>query len=81
MIEGCRIRICQLGGQMSKTTDKLIDDIIELILDDMDCYHEVDHGEDGIYTEVDYSLNNEAKLRGMIGGLIDKAMEEINHEQ
>ena len=62
---------------MSKTTDKLIDDIIELILDDMDCHHEVDHEEDGVHTSVEYNLNDETKLRGMIGELIDKAIEEI----
>ena len=61
---------------MSKTTDKLIDDIIELILGDMDCHHEVDHDEDGVHTSVEYSLNDEMKLRGMIGELIDKAIEE-----
>ena len=65
---------------MSKTIDKLIDDIIELILEDMDCHHEVDHDEDGVHTSVEYSLNDEAKLRGMIGELIDKAIEEIQHE-
>ena len=62
---------------MSKTTDKLIDDIIELILDDMDCHHEVDHDEDGVHTSVEYSFNDPMKLRGMIGELIEKAMEEI----
>ena len=62
---------------MSKTTDKLIDDIIELILGDMDCHHDVDHDEDGVHTSVEYNLNDEVKLRGMIGELIDKAIEEI----
>lgn len=60
---------------MSKTIDKLIDDIIEFILGDMDCHHEVDHEEDGVHTSVEYSLNDEMKLRGMIGELINKAME------
>jgi hypothetical protein len=62
---------------VSKTTDKLIDNIIELILDDMDCHHEVDHDEDGVHTSVEYNLNNEMKIRRMIGELIDKAIEEI----
>ena len=52
--------------------DKLIDDIIELILGNVDCHHEVDHDEDGIHTSVEYNLNNETKLRGMIGKLIQK---------
>lgn len=64
---------------MSKTTDKLTDDIIELILDDIDCYHEVDHDEDGVHTSVEYSLNDETKIRGWIGKLIDKAMEELQN--
>lgn len=51
--------------------DKLIDEIIEIVLEDMDCHHEVDHEEDGIHTSVDYSLNNEEKIRGMIGKLIE----------
>ena len=66
---------------MSKTTDKLIDDIIELILGDMGCHHEVDRDEDGIHTSAEYSLNDEVKIRMWIGELIDKAIEEINHEQ
>ena len=66
---------------MSKTIDKLIDDIIELVLGDMDCHHEVDRDEDGAHISREYYLNNETKIRGMIGELIDKAMEEINHEQ
>lgn len=61
---------------MSKITDKLIDDIIELILGDMDCHHEVDHEEDGVHMSVSYSLNNETKLRGMIWELIDQAREK-----
>ena len=60
---------------MSKTTDKLIDDIIELILDDIDCHHEVDHEEDGVHISVEYSLGDEVKLRGMIGELIKQSRE------
>lgn len=58
---------------MSKVIDKLIDDIIELILGDMCCYHEQDHDEDGVHTTVEYSLNDETKLRGMIGELIEQS--------
>jgi copper chaperone CopZ len=57
--------------------DKLIDDIIDVILVNMDCQHEVDHDEGGVHTSVEYSLNNETKLRGMIGELIDKSREEL----
>lgn len=64
---------------MSKTTDQLIDDIIELIVGDMDCHHEIDHDEGGIHTSVEYSLNDEVKIRQWIGKLIDKAMEEIQN--
>ena len=52
--------------------EKLIDDIIELILSDMDCHHEVDHDEDGRHTSVEYGLNDETRLRGMIGELIEQ---------
>ena len=52
--------------------EKLIDDIIELILGDVDCHHEVDHDEDGIHLSVEYNLNDETKLRGMIGRLIEQ---------
>jgi len=52
--------------------EKLIDDIIELILGDMDCHHEVDHDEDGTHLSVEYNLNNETKLREMIRELIRK---------
>ncbi len=55
--------------------DKLIDEIIELILEDMDCHHEVDHEEDGVHTSVEYNLKDETKLREKIGELIDKARE------
>lgn len=65
---------------MNKTTDKLIDDIIELILDDMDCHHEQDRDEDGVHLSVEYSLNNETKLRGMIGELIEQSMEKKKPE-
>lgn len=50
--------------------NKLIDEIIELILDDVDCHHEVDHEEDGTHMSVEYNLNNETKVRGMIKALI-----------
>ena len=53
--------------------DKLIDDIIELILGDVDCHHEVDHDEDGTRQSVEYNLNNETKLRGMIRELIQES--------
>jgi len=56
--------------------DKLIDNIIELILGDVDCHHDVDHDEDGIHTSVEYNLNNETKLRRMIKELIQKP--EVN---
>ena len=52
--------------------EKLIDNIIELILGDVDCHHEVDHDEDGVHTSVEYNLNNETKLRGLIRELIQK---------
>ena len=48
--------------------DKLVDDIIEFILEDMSCYHE----DDGICSSVEYRLNNEAKVRDKIVALIKK---------
>ena len=55
--------------------NKLIDDIIELIIGDMCCHHEEDRDEDGVHTSVEYSLNNETKLRGMIRELIEQSKE------
>lgn len=52
--------------------DKLIDDIIELILGDVDCHHEIDHDEDGTHAFVEYNLNNETKLGEMIRELIEQ---------
>ena len=52
--------------------EKLIDDIIELILGDVDCHHEQDHDEDGVHLSVEYNLNDETKLRGMIAELIEQ---------
>lgn len=51
--------------------DKLVDDIVELILDNVCCHHEVDKDEDGTHMSVDYSLNDETKIRGMIIELIN----------
>lgn len=48
----------------------LIDDIIELILDNVDCQHDQTHEEDGVHHTVEYSLDREAivkiKIREMI---------------
>ncbi len=61
---------------MSKITDKLIDDIIELILDDMDCHHEVDHEEDGAHMSVEYSLKYELKVRNKIIAILEPRVTE-----
>ena len=61
---------------MSKTTDKLIDDIIELVLEDVDCHHEQDHDEDGVHATAEYSLNDETKIRGKIGALLKPEVTE-----
>lgn len=52
--------------------NRLIDDIIELVLNDMDCHHEVDYEEDGTHMSVEYSLNNETLLKERIERLIKK---------
>ena len=52
--------------------EKLIDNIIELVIGDMDCHHEVDHEEDGVHTSVEYNLTGETKIRGMIIELIEQ---------
>jgi len=52
--------------------EKLIGDIIELILDDVDCHHEVDHDEDGAHTSVEYNLSSETKLREKIRELLQE---------
>jgi len=56
--------------------EKLIDDIIELVLDDTCCHHEENWDEDGHHTSVEYNLNNETKLRQMIGELIEQSREK-----
>lgn len=61
---------------MSEKRNKLIFDIIELILEDMCCYHEESHDEDGVHTSVQYSLNSEPKLVGMIDKLIEQVEEK-----
>lgn len=63
---------------MSKAIDKLIDNILELVLDDMDCHHEVDHEEDGTHMSVEYSLKNETVLKERIEKLIDQSMQELD---
>lgn len=55
--------------------NNLIDDIIELIMDNVDCHHEVDHDEDGTHLSVEYNLNREAIVRIKIRDLLD----ESNH--
>ncbi len=54
--------------------EKLIDDIIELVLDDMDCHHEREEDEYGrtTYQTVEYNLKDEKNLRGKIVALIKK---------
>ena len=58
--------------------DKLIDDIIELVIGDMDCHHEVDHEENGTHMSVEYNLTGETKIRGMIKEMIEQYMEKGN---
>lgn len=62
---------------MSKPTDKLIDDIIELILGDMNCYHDPDYEYHLHRVCVEYSLNDEMKIRRQLRELIKKAKEQI----
>ena len=61
---------------MSEITDRLVDNIIEIILEDMDCQHEVDHGEDGSHTSVEYNLQYELKVRGKIMALLKPKVTE-----
>ena len=59
--------IGERGKQMGKVIlDKLVDDILEVVLDDMDCRHEQDHDEAGVYMSVDYNFKNELKVRNKI---------------
>jgi hypothetical protein len=52
---------------MSKViTDKLVDDILEVVLEGMDCHHEQTHDEGGAYMSVDYNLKNELEVRNKI---------------
>lgn len=52
--------------------EKLIEDIIDVILDDVNCHHEVDHDEDGDHISAEYNLNNEIKVKGMIKDLLQE---------
>lgn len=52
--------------------DDVIELIIEAVLEDVSCHHEVDHDEDGAHTSVEYNLNNETKLRERVKELIEK---------
>lgn len=60
--------------------DKLIDDIIELILGDVCCHHEVSRDEDSYYASAEYSLDSERKIREKIGGLIEQFEETASKE-
>ena len=60
---------------LNNCTEKQIDlfnRMIELILGDVDCHHEVDHEEGGTHMSGEYNLNNETKLREKIGELIER---------
>lgn len=58
------------------SNDKLIDDILELVIGDMGCHHEVDRDEDGVHVSDEYSFNDEKEIRGKIGELIEEAKEK-----
>ena len=60
---------------MSKAIDKLVDDILEVVLDDMGCHHEVDHNEGGTYTSVEYNLKDESRVRNKILALLNHQKE------
>ena len=61
---------------MSEIIDKLIDDILELVIGDMCCHHEEDRDEDGHYTSVEYSFNNEVELRSKLVVILKKEVTE-----
>lgn len=46
--------------------DRLVDDILEVVLEDMDCRHEIDHDQFRTQTSVEYNLKNELKVRNKI---------------
>ena len=61
---------------MSKVIlDKLVDDILKVVLDDMDCKHEISHDEDGAHISADYDLKNELKVRNKIIVLLEPLRE------
>ena len=51
--------------------DLLVDDILEVVLGDIGCHHEVDHNEGGTHISADYSLKNELKVRNKIITLLE----------
>lgn len=62
---------------MSKVIlDRLVDDILEVVLEDMDCHHEVDHDEDGTHTSVEYGFKHELKVRNKIIAILKPLKEE-----
>ena len=52
---------------------QLMDDIIELILDNVDCHHEVDHEEDGTHMSVEYNLSRETIVRIKLRELLERS--------
>ena len=57
---------------MNKLIDRLIDNIIELVLEDMDCHHVESLDEDGHRMSVEYNIKYETVLKERIGKLIEQ---------
>ena len=61
---------------MNKIIDRFIDNIIELVLEDMDCHHVESLDEDGHHMSVEYNIKYETVLKERIGKLIKQWREK-----
>ena len=61
---------------MSEILNKLVDDIIELILGDVCCHHEVSRDEESYYGSAEYSLDSEEKIKSKIITLLKSPPEK-----
>ena len=61
---------------MSEITDRLVDSILEVILEDMDCKHRISRNENGAHISADYSLKNELKVRNKIIAILEPPPEK-----
>ena len=62
--------------QKPEINDDLLDDIIEVFIEHVDCHHTVDHDEDGIHPNKEYSITSEMIVKEKLRKLFDKEVIE-----